>query len=81
MTAALKEKVPYCTVPYCTVLYCTVLYYKKLENLQTDREQADGEQTDRDSKIEASLILCGSSGERANILSYLHTYPPINDII
>ena len=67
MTAALKEKVPYCTVLYRTVLYYTVLYCTtKLENLLTENKQTDREQTDS-SKTEATLILCGSSGERANI--------------
>ena len=57
----------YCTVPYCTVLYCTVLYYKKLENLLTENRQTDKQRT-KNSKTEATLILCGSSGERANYM-------------
>merc|ERR1711905_60031 len=50
----------YCTVQNCTVLYCTVLYCKKLENLQRTDRQTD-RQTEN-SKPEATLIPCGSSG-------------------
>ena len=57
------------TVLYCTVLFCTVLYKKrrmkeekirKFADTQSDKEQSSS------SKTEATLILCGYSGERAN---------------
>ena len=34
----------------------------------TENNQADREQTENSSKTEATLILCGSSGERANCM-------------
>ena len=58
-------------VLYCTALFCTVLYKKrrmkeekirKFADKQTSKEQSNG------SKTEATLILCGYSGERANII-------------
>ena len=45
--------------PACIVLYCTT----KLKNLLTENKQTDSSNT------EATLILCGLSGERANITS------------
>ena len=62
----------YCTVLYCTVLYCTILYCTVLEQIRkfAHREQAENRQSNKqteNSKTEATLILCGSSGERANI--------------
>ena len=38
---------------------------RKFAHRQADREQSENKQTDS-SKTEATLILCGSSGERAN---------------
>ena len=40
----------------------------KLENLPTDRQRTIRDQAENSSKTEATLILCGSSGERANFI-------------
>ena len=55
---------------YTIVLYSTIQYIKvqKIRKFG-DREQAI-KQTENSSKTEATLILCGSSGERANIQGY-----------
>ena len=39
------------------------------------RKFADREQAENSSKTEATLILCGSSGERANYYNLGHLYP------
>ena len=55
---------------YCTALFCTVLYKKTRMKEEKIRKFAYKEQTDRQtqniSNTEATLILCGYSGERAN---------------
>ena len=56
---------------YCTALFCTVLYKKRRMRRRKMRKFAD-RQTENSSKTDATLILCGSSGERANIL-YFYT--------
>ena len=43
---------------------------EKLENLLTNREHTD-RQTENISKTEATLLLCGSSGERANNITFI----------
>ena len=77
----LDSTVLYCTVLYRTIMYRTVLYYnKKVRNTNPSglilhnkirkfaHRQRTNRQTENSSKTEATLILCGSSGERANII-------------